>query len=964
MKKIFVAFTFLVFAAIPQLALAQQGTIRGNIIDEGLGEPLIGVSVLVKETQTGAVTDLDGAFEIKLAPGTYSLVASFISFNKVEISGVEVKPGEVTLLSDIKMGEATEELESVVVSAKAIRTTEAALMTVKRNAANVIDGISASTFRKIGDSDAASAIKRVTGVSIEGGKYVYIRGLGDRYTKTVLNGVDIPGLDPDRNSIQMDIFPTNVVDNIIVSKSFTSNLPADFTGGVVDIETKDFPEEKTFKVSISGGYNPSMHFNSNYLRVNGSGTDFLGFDNGYRDIPTGGSTDIPQYAQVVGNPDGPRGQEYQRILRDFNPTMGGYRDRSLMDMSLGLSYGNQVAVGNDNKLGYNLALTYSNETTFFQDAEYNLFGKPSDAGEYELTPLETQIGDYGVNNVLLGGMAGVAYKTGLSKFKLNLLRLQNGESKVGQFDFESTNVGTVYGANQYNIEYSERSLTNILLSGEHKLGPTNDWELNWKVSPTRSVINDPDVRILRFRDTNNSISTEVGLPERIWRNLEEDNVVGKVDVIKNYTFRDSPAKFGFGTSYTYKQRDFLIQSFQFPMGDNNNTDPFNGDPNDVFTEDRLFSADHVNGIRYDPLFLPNNPNEYNASINNLGVYVNTEITPWEKLKAIIGVRMEKYQQYYTGKNQTATIVYDNEKVLDDTDFFPTLNLIYDLGEIQNLRFSYSRTIARPSFKEMSYAEILDPISGRTFVGGLFEERTNGGADVLWDGNLQSTRVHNLDARWEMFPKRGEIFSASLFHKRFADPIEMVQFLSDPGSFQPRNVGDGQVTGVELEVRKSLDIITPAAENFFFNANLTFTQSSIQMSESELRSRELSAREGEEISSTRDMAGQAPYIINTGLAYENWESGWEAGVYYNVQGSTLSYIGFANRTDTYTVPFHSLNLNINKSFGADDRFQTGLKVTNLLNDKKEEVFRSYNAADQIFTSLSPGTEISIKLGYTF
>ncbi|WP_200975538.1 TonB-dependent receptor [Echinicola sp. 20G] len=959
MKKIFVALTILVCAAIPQLVFAQQGTIRGNIIDEGLGEPLIGVSVLVKETQTGAVTDLDGAFEIKLAPGTYTLVASFISFNKLEISGVEVKPGEVTLLSDLKLAEATEELESVVVTAQAIRTTEAALMTVKRNAANMIDGISASTFRKIGDSDAASAIKRVTGVSIEGGKYVYIRGLGDRYTKTVLNGVDIPGLDPDRNSIQMDIFPTNVVDNIIVSKSFTSNLPADFTGGVVDIETKDFPEEKTFKVSLSGGYNPSMHFNSNYLKVNGSGTDFLGFDNGYRDIPTGGRTDIPQYAQVVGNPNGSAGQEYQSILRGFNPTMGGQRTSNLMDMSLGLSYGNQVDAGNG-KLGYNFALTYSNETTYFEGAEYNLYGKPSNTGEYELTPLETQVGDYGVNNVLLGGMAGLAYKTGMSKYKLNFLRLQNGESKVGQFDFESNNVGTVYGADQYNIEYSERSLTNILLSGEHKLGPTNDWELNWKLSPTRSVIEDPDVRILRFRDINNSISTEVGLPERIWRNLNEDNVVGKVDVTKNYNFRDQAAKFGFGTSYTYKQRDFLIQSFQFPVG--NTT--FTGDPNAVFDEENLFSADNTNGVRYDPLFIPNNPNEYNASINNLGVYVNTEINPFDNLKAIVGVRMEKYEQYYTGSNQTKTIVFDNEKVLDDTDFFPTLNLIYDMGETQNLRFSYSRTIARPSFKEMSFAEILDPITGRTFIGGLFPETTNGGSETLWDGNLQSTRIHNLDARWELFPKRGEILSASVFYKKFAAPIEMVQFLSDPGAFQPRNVGDGQVTGVELEVRKSLDIITPAAENFFFNANVTFTKSSIQMSESELRSRELSAREGEEISSTRDMAGQAPYIINTGLAYENWESGWEAGVYYNVQGSTLSYVGFGNRTDTYTVPFHSLNLNVNKTFGADERFQTGLKVSNLLNDKKEEVFRSYNAQDQIFTRLSPGTKISLKLAYTF
>jgi len=958
MKNILVAVAFVVLAALPNLVFAQQGTIRGSIIDEGLGEPLIGVSVLVKETQTGAVTDLDGEFEIKLAPGTYTIVASFISFNKLEISGVEVKPGEVALLSDLKMAESTAELESVVVTAQAIRTTETALMTVKRNAASMIDGISASTFRKIGDSDAASAIKRVTGVSIEGGKYVYIRGLGDRYTKTVLNGVDIPGLDPDRNSIQMDIFPTNVVDNIIVSKSFTSNLPADFTGGVVDIETKDFPEEKTFKVSLSGGYNPSMHFNNNYLRVNGSSTDFLGFDNGYRDIPTGGSNNIPQYAQVVGNPNGAKGQEYQSILRDFNPTMGGYRDRSLMDMSFGLSFGNQVPVGN-NKLGYNLALTYSNETSFYEDAEYNLYAKPSSQGEYEMTPLENQMGDYGVNNVLLGGLAGVAFKTNLSKFKLNFLRLQNGESKVGEFDFVNSNLGAVFEAHQYNIEYSERTLTNILLSGEHKFGPTNDWQLGWKLSPTRSTIDDPDVRFARFRKPNNVISTEVGLPERIWRSLEEDNLVGKVDITKNYTFNNQPAKLGFGTSYAYKQRDFLIQSFQFPVGDTE----FTGDPNAIFDEENLFSSDNINGVRYSPLFIPNNPNEYNASVNNLGVYVNTEVNPFEKLKAIVGVRMEKYEQYYTGSNQNKTIVFDNEKVLDDMDFFPTLNLIYTVGETQNLRMSFSRTIARPSFKELSFAEILDPITGRTFIGGLFPESTNGGQDVLWDGNLQATRINNFDVRWEVFPKRGEIFSASAFYKMFADPIEMVQFLSDPGAFQPRNVGDGTVAGVELELRKSLDIITPAAQNFFFNANVTLAKSSIEMSQSELKSRQLSAREGQEISLTRDMAGQAPYIINTGLAYENWETGWEAGVFYNVQGSTLSYIGFGNRTDTYTVPFHSLNVNVNKSFGTDEKFKAGLKVSNLLNDKREEVFRSYNAQDQIFTSLAPGTKISVKFAYS-
>ncbi|MDN3669404.1 TonB-dependent receptor [Echinicola jeungdonensis] len=959
MNKFLVAITLMVLAFLPESTMAQKGTIRGTIYDADLGDPLLGVSILVKETQTGGVTDLDGSFEIKLEPGVYSLVASFISFNKLEINNVEVKAGEVTLLDNLQMSEETAELESVVISAKAIRTTEAALMTVKRNSPNMMDGISAASFKKIGDSDAASAIKRVTGVSIEGGKYVYIRGLGDRYTKTILNGVDIPGLDPDRNSIQMDIFPTNVVDNIIVSKSFTSDLPADFTGGVVDIETKDFPEEKTFRVSASGGYNPSMHFNSDYLRVNGSSTDILGFDNGKRNIPTSGAANIPQYAEVVGNPNSPQGQKYQRILRGFDPVMGGYRQSNLMDMSLGLSFGNQVALGNNN-LGYNVALTYSNETQFYEDAEFNLFAKPQNGNEYEMVPLENQKGDYGVNNVLLGGLAGLAFKTDLSKIKLNFLHLQNGESKVGQFAFINSNLGAEFEAEQFNIEYSERSLTNVLLNGTHSFGATNDWQLEWKVSPTKSKINDPDVRFSRFRKPGNTISTEVGLPERIWRNLNEDNLVGKFDFTKNLTVNESPAKLKFGASYAYKERDFLIQSFQFPTGNAE----FTGDPNDIFNEENLFSENSRMGVRYNPTFIPNNPNEYNSVVNNLGLYINGEFEPFEKVKTILGVRMEKYEQFYTGTNQDQTIVMDNDKVLDDVDFFPTVNLIYSVAENQNLRFSYSKTIARPSFKELSFAEILDPITGRTFIGGLFKESTDGGSQELWDGNLTSTRINNFDARWEMFQKRGEIISVSAYYKMFDSPIEMVQYLSAPGSFQPRNVGDGTVAGMELELRKSLSIISPSAENFFFNANVTLAESKIDMSESELMSRKLTAREGENVKSTRDMAGQAPYIVNTGISYNGFEKGLEAGLFYNLQGPTLTYIGFGNRTDTYTVPFHSLNFNLNKFFGPEERIQTGFKVSNILGQERKEVFRSYNSEDKTFTRLNPGTKISVKFSYSF
>ncbi|SEG48830.1 TonB-dependent receptor [Algoriphagus boritolerans] len=937
-------------------AQAQNGIIRGTIFEEASGEPLYGVSVLVKELSTGAVTDFDGKFELQVAPGTYTIQVSYLSYTTINITSLAVAAGEVKVLDDLLMKEEASELETVTVQAAAIRTTESALMSVKRNAPNVMDGISASTFRQIGDGDAASAVKRVTGVSIEGGKYVYVRGLGDRYTKTVLNGVDVPGLDPDRNALQMDIFPTNVIDNILVSKSFTADLPADFTGGVVDIETKDFPEEKSAKLSISGGFNPSMHFNDQYLSYEGGKTDWLGFDDGTRAIPTGGRTDIPQFAQVVGNPNSPLGQEFQSTLRAFNKTLGGIRNSSLMDFGLGFSLGNQLARPKVT-WGYNVAFTYRNETEYYKDAEFNLFAKPADVGVLDLEPLEEQKGDYGVNNVLLGGLAGIAMKTETSKYKLNFLHLQNGESKAGDFMFMNTNLGAVFEARQYNLEYSERALSSVLLSGTHFLNG-RDWEINWKLAPTISKMDDPDIRFTRFRIPNNIIGTEVGLPTRIWRTLDEMNLVGKLDLNRQANILGRNGKIKFGGNYVYKERDFNIQSFQFTPG--NIT--FTGDPNSVLNEENLFDEENRNGLRHNPDFIPNNPNAYQSNLTNIGAYSSAELNPSEKLKAVVGVRMEKYTQFYTGTNANASIVLDNEKVLDDLDFFPSLNLIYALKENQNLRLSATRTIARPSFKELSYAEILDPITGRSFIGGLFPESTDGGTTVLWDGNLIATRINNFDLRWELFQERGQMFSLSAFYKTFNSPIEMVQFLSDPGSFQPRNVGNGTVLGVEVELRKSLGIVSPKLENFSWTFNATLTESQIKMSATELRSRQLTAREGQTIEDTREMAGQAPYIINTGISYNNFTTGWEAGLFYNVQGPTLNLVGFGNRTDTFTVPFNSLNFNLNKSFGADERIQANFGVENILNDKRQIVYRSFEAQDQFFTNLSPGTEI--KFGFTY
>ena len=246
----------ILFSSVAILSTAQNGKIRGTVFDDKTGETLVGVAILIKGTTNGTSTDLDGQFTLDVAPGTYNLQISYISFQTLSIENLTVKAGEVTLPGEIRLKESTLNLEEVVVTAEVIRTTEAALNTLKKQSATIMDGISSSKIKLIGDNTAAEAAKRVTGVSIEDGKYVYVRGLGDRYSKTTLNHVDIPGLDPDRNSLQMDIFPTNLIDNMLVSKNFTADMSADFTGGMMNVETKDFPEEKIVSFSASTSYNP------------------------------------------------------------------------------------------------------------------------------------------------------------------------------------------------------------------------------------------------------------------------------------------------------------------------------------------------------------------------------------------------------------------------------------------------------------------------------------------------------------------------------------------------------------------------------------------------------------------------------------------------------------------------------------------------------------------------------------
>lgn len=954
MKALKVIFPILALLMTATLSFSQKGSIRGYMYDDASGETILFGNVFVNELSTGTTSDLDGAYAMDVAPGTYTLVFSYLGYADLTISNVIVTEGSVTTL-DARIQEASELIDEVVITAKQARNTEAALATIKRRSTNVIDGVTAASFKKSGDSNAAAAVKRVPGVSLEGGKYVYVRGLGDRYTKSTLNGVDIPGLDPDRNTLQMDIFPTNIIDNILVTKSFTADLPADFTGGVVNINTKDFPEEKTSSISIGLGYNPSMHFNSNYLKYQGGATDFLGFDDGTREIPTAGVDDVPSRVDVLIDPNAE--STYSTILGNFSPTLGAMRASSFMDYSFGYALGNQI---NKEKvtLGYNLAVTYKNSTDFYENTVNNRYGRGNSPDDFELELRESQQGEYGTNNVLLGGLAGFSVKTAKSKLNLNIMRLQNGESTAGLFQFKGQDQGSNFEAIQHNLEYSQRSITNILLNGTHTLGE-GKWNIDWKVSPTLSKITDPDVRFTRIRqeDDRYLIGTESGIPQRIWRYLDESSFANKLDITREYKFRGEKSKFKFGGAYTLKQRDYEILGFGIFPG----STAITADPNQIFAQGDFFDRENTEGLYYNPQFTPKNVNKYNSDVNSAAAYISNEFTPISNLKAVLGVRVETYTQRYSGINQDNE-VFDRVKFLDDVDVFPTANLIYAVTDNQNLRMSFTQTIARPSFKEASFATIIDPISGRTFIGGFFPDIDVTTGEEIWDGNLRKTNITNMDLRYEIFQGGGQNVSVSTFYKAFKNPIEIVQYVQAANNFQPRNVGDGQVMGVELEFNKRLGAVETMLGQFTMNGNITVTKSSIEMSQTELNSRRANARTGEVVEDTRAMAGQAPYIVNGGLAYKSKENVYDIGLFYNVQGRTLQYVGIADRPDIYSRPFHSLNFSANYSFGNDNRMKAGIKVENMLGSKRESVFESFMAADQLFVSRAPQTSIGASLSY--
>ena len=492
MKK---SFLLLLLISLSTITFAQKGFLRGKVIDAETGEGLFGATISKQGTTTGTSADFDGNYSLSLEAGIYTIEFRFFSYETKTVSEIEIIAEKVTSLN-IELGESTEQLEEVVITAKLLRDTDVALMSVQKKSANTVDGISSQAFKKLGDSNLSSAMKRVTGVSVQGGRYVYVRGLGDRYTKTTLNGMSIPGLDPERNDVQIDIFPTSILENVVVYKTYSPDLAGDFTGGMVNVETKSFPEEKTTSVSLGVGYNPKMHFKNDFVTYDGGSLDFLGFDDGTRELPFDRQTEIPFTQQ-----DDP---ELEKLTRSLNPQMGVAKSSNLMNTSFSFNHGNQIQK-EKSTIGYGVILNYQNKSEFYENNQVGFFTKAEEVDQTSLNNDKFTNGPLGRNNVLWSALATGSIKFDNHEFSTSILRTQNGIKTTSDRTIND-NEETGQTILEDILTYTQRSITNNILSGKHNF---NKLKLEWANSYTVAQINDPDFRITRIgvdaSDENNEL---------------------------------------------------------------------------------------------------------------------------------------------------------------------------------------------------------------------------------------------------------------------------------------------------------------------------------------------------------------------------------------------------------------------------------------------------------------------------
>ncbi|MGB2215728.1 MAG: carboxypeptidase-like regulatory domain-containing protein [Flavobacteriaceae bacterium] len=921
-----------------------QGVIEGKIIDGEFNDILPFANIQLKqispsESVDGTTSDFDGKFLFEeLAEGQYELEVSFVGYNTKKITGINIAEDSQSQLFEITLDASSSELEEVVVTSSAKNNTANAVLNIQKRSAVLLDGLSLQTIRKAGDNDIASAIKRVPGISIEGGKYVYVRGLGDRYSKTTMNGMEVPGLDPDKNTLQLDIFPTNLIENIQVVKSASAKQDADFTGGIVNIELKDFANTPEYNFSFGISYNPKMHFQDNYIYDAPSKTDFLGYDYGDRKLRIARRASLPEPAR--DRPTTSLINNYTQLLdKNLEPITG----TSFMNYNFGFSTSNSFELDNGKKFGYIGSINYRSNTTFLDDFLNSTY--IFNQNGFSLNSQND--GLLGAEEKFVNVLTGVTYSGDNSKYKLNFLWIQNGVSNVRQGGFSEFVSDDFFGLGNF-ITYTQRTILSVPFAAKYNLDEGNS-SLEIKANATKALVYDKDFKITVFEildgDRYALSPNGAGLPQRIWRDLDEDVINAKVDYSTKFSINDSEVKLDVGAAYLFKNRVFGTD--YYTINHIGSTLYLNGQANQLLQNDNLWTFEGGSGAYISGSF--QEENQFDSDINKTSAYVSGEVNLNEKIKGIVGLRFENYKLIYTGQSLSQT-VYEKAEFLNRSDFFPSLNLIYSLSDSKKVRASAYRTTARPSFKENSTAVILDPITGNRFYG---------------NPNVTPSLIMNYDLRYENYGSKGEFFAISSFVKNFDDPIEIVLFdRSTPNVFIARNNPEATVVGAEFEARKNF--IATDRNKLSLNVNLSVIESRQTMGPIERNIRQLRQPQGIAFKNYRQLQGQAPYIINTGVSFEDMEKNFEASLFFNRQGKTLQIVGNDDVPDVFSLPFNALNFTFEKKFAQENGVNRTLriKIDNILNDQRESQYEFFDFETQPFSFRNFGTSFSLSYGIKF
>lgn len=913
-------------------AWAQNGTLAGKVVEAETGFEVIGASIIVSGTTTGVSSDLDGSYLLELEPGTYSIECSYMGYEPQKFDNIVIKKGEVTTL-DIKMGEAMIDLGiELVVEAEAINSTESAMVTTQKKSAVVLDGISAAQISRTGDRSAAAAIQRIPGVTVQDGKYVYVRGLGDRYSKTTLNGAEIPGLDPNRNTVQMDLFPSNLLDNLIVYKTFSPDLYGDFTGGYVDIETKNFPDKFMLNASASMGYNTVSTFQKNTLGYKGGKLDWLGFDDGTRSKPEEvaqyGFDNFPQY-QGGGVTDPAQAEALANATQSFSNNWAFQRKARPFNHAFSFSIGDQVNLFK-RPLGIIAALTYNRQFSSYEGGRY---------GIYELNGMYDQVGsltnqltltdDKGSDDVLWGALLGLSYKiNNNNKISINVIRNQASTSSsrylVGRKQRDDPD--DIFETRTWR--FLQRSLSTFQLIGKHVIPQAKGLEIKWQSSYAISEQNDPDLRY--FTNRYNELAghfikpSSDRVPSRFYRDMKQANWSNRLDFTMPFkSWKRLTAKAKVGGSYGFQNRSFREDRYTFAGNGVN----YAGNPTVYFADSNLLAFTPGEGnYANDGIYVVNDldpANSYDARQHVVGMYGMVDLPITKKLRIITGLRVERTMvQLYTFSDVVLAkypSLNGKDFILNNWDFLPALNVNYDINDQFKVRAAYSRTLARPTFRELAPFASFDVEGGYLIVG---------------NPELQRTLVDNADLRFEWYPSPADIISVSGFYKNFHAPIERTFNPQQPnGEFTYRNVESAFLAGAELEIRKNLGFITPALKHMSLVINASYIYSQTTVDSMELV---LNRSSNPDAPAKRIMFGQSPYSINAQLTYDNPDWGFETNLVFNVVGPRLSYITIGATPDIYEMPRGMLNFNVSKELVKN--FSMRLSINNLLNTKYREVIK--------------------------